>query len=91
MLESLALTPEIKERMRTLAGKNTDLHKRTRLYLDIVVSGLPFLPHGPKSHPQTALNARADDLSRIVKTLHKVERDLFHVPESPIDLRDWVQ
>lgn len=151
VLESLALTPDIKERLRTLAGKNTDLHKRTRLYLDIVVSGLPFLPHGPKFHPQKALNAdlrhfeiatldvvdvvvsklkrfnsddagdvaamvdkglvpherlrarflaaverfsmdaRADDLPRIIKTLHKVERDLFRVPESPIDLPDWMQ
>ncbi|MFX4377503.1 hypothetical protein ABTA44_20860, partial [Acinetobacter baumannii] len=47
---------DIKERLRTLAGKNTDLHKRTRLYLDIVIAGLPFLPHGPKFHSQTALN-----------------------------------
>ncbi len=151
VLESLELTPDIKERLRTLAGKNTDLHKRTRLYLDIVIAGLPFLPHGPKFHSQTALNtdlkhfeitaldvvdvvvsklkrfnsddagdvaamvekgliphehfverflaavdrfsmdSRADDLPRIIKTLHKVERDMFHVPESHIDLPDWMQ
>lgn len=151
VLESLELTPDIKERLRTLAGKNTDLHKRTRLYLDIVVSGLPFLPHGPKFNPQSMLNAklkhfelttldivdvvvsklkrfnsddagdvaamvakglvphkkfverflaavdrfsmdsRADDLPKIIKTLHKVERDLFRVPESHVELPDWMQ
>jgi hypothetical protein len=151
VLESLELTPDIKERLRTLAGKKTDLHKRTRLYLDIVVSGLPFLPHGPKFHPQNSLNselthfeiatldvvdvvvsklmrfnsddagdvaamvnkglvphkklverfsaavdgfsmdARAEDLPKIIKNLHKVERDLFHVPESRIELPDWME
>ena len=152
VLESLELTSGIKERLRTLAGKNTDLHKRTRLYLDIVVSGLPFLPHGPKFHPQSSLNSelkhfeiatldvvdvvvsklkrfnsddvgdvtamvnkglvphkqlverfnaavdgcfsmgsRAEDLPKIIKNLHKVERDSFRVPESRIELPDWMQ
>lgn len=151
VLESLELTSDVKERLRTLAGKHTDLHKRTRIYLDIVISGLPFLPHGPKFHQQSRLNAelthfeittldvvdvvvsklkrynsddaadvaamvnkglvphkklvtrflaavdrfsidsRADDLPRIIKTLHRVERDVFRVPESHIDLPDWMQ
>lgn len=151
VLESLELTPDIKERLRTLAGRGTDLHKRTRLYLDIVVSGLPFLPHGPRFHPHRALNAelehfeittldvvdvvvtklkrfnsddagdvaamvargfvphkrlverfraavdafsldsRAEDLPKVIKNLHRVERDSFHVPESSIELPDWMQ
>jgi hypothetical protein len=150
VLESLELTADIKERLQTLAGRNTDLHKRTRLYLDIVISGLPFLPHGPKFHLHGPLNAelkhfeittldvvdvvvtklkrfnsddagdvaamvakglvphkrfverfmaaidafsmdsRAEDLPKIIKNLHKVERDMLHVPESTIDLPDWM-
>lgn len=150
VLESLDLTQEIKDGLKALAGKGTDLHKRTRLYLDIVISGLPLLPHGPKFHPQKALNAGlkhfeissldvvdvvvsklkrfnkedandvramvekglvpheqlitrfksavdvfamgngADDIPKIIKTLHRVERDAFRVPESPIDLPDWM-
>lgn len=151
VLESLELTPDIKERLRALAGRGTDLHKRTRLYLDIVISGLPFLPHGPKFHPHRSLNtelthfeittldvvdvvvtkllrfngddagdvaamvakglvphkrlverfrdavdafsmdSRAEDIPKIIKNLHKVERDLFRVPESGIELPDWMQ
>lgn len=37
VLESLDLTAEIKAGLLALAGKDTDLHKRTRLYLDIVL------------------------------------------------------
>jgi hypothetical protein len=151
VLESLELTPDIKERLRTLAGRGSDLHKRTQLYLDIVVSGLPFLPHGPKFHPHEPLNeqlkhfeittldvvdvvvtklkrfnsddagdvaamvakglaphkrlverflaavdafsldSRAEDLPKIIKNLHKIERDFFRVPESQIELPDWMQ
>jgi len=150
VLESLELTPEIKERLKSLAGKDTDIHKRTRLYLDIVARGLPFLPNKPKFHPQAALNeklgrfhvealdivdvavsklkrfnsddsgdvaamidrglvpharlierfrgavdrfsldSRADDLPKIIARLHKIERDLFRVAETPIDLPEWM-
>lgn len=36
-------------------------------------------------------DARADDLPRIVRALHWVERDLLGVPESDIELPPWVE
>jgi hypothetical protein len=35
-------------------------------------------------------DARADDLPRIVRNLHRVERDMFDVPETDIELPPWV-
>jgi hypothetical protein len=56
VLETLQVTGAVKEKLAALAGKRTPLHKRTGLYLDIVIPGLPFLPHGPVFHPQRKLN-----------------------------------
>ena len=150
VLETLEVTSELKARLTELAGKRTPLHKRTGLYLDIVISGLPFLPHGPRFHPQKKLNkslrhfsiealdvtdvvvsklkrfnqndaddvramidknyvkherlierfkaavdgfsldSRAEDLPHYVENLHRVERDMFRVPQSDIDMPDWM-
>jgi hypothetical protein len=35
-------------------------------------------------------DARADDLPLYVKHLHRIERDLFFVPESEIELPGWI-
>lgn len=35
-------------------------------------------------------DARADDLPRIVGALHRVERDLFGVAETSVDLPPWI-
>ena len=51
VLETLEVTPDIKENLTKLAGRGTPLHKRTGLYLDIVLSGLPFLPQEARFHP----------------------------------------
>lgn len=56
VLETAQLTPEIRDLLRTLAGKGTPLHARHRLYIDIVSSGLPFLPQVPVCHELIALN-----------------------------------
>ena len=56
VLETLEVTASLKEKLTELAGKRTPLHKRTGLYLDIVAAGLPFLPQGPRFHPQKKLN-----------------------------------
>jgi hypothetical protein len=37
-----------------------------------------------------AMTAYADDLPQYVSALHRVERDMFGVKESEIDLPDWV-
>lgn len=58
IMETLHVTPELKARLARLAGKRTPLHRRTGLYLDIVMSGLPFLPHGPRFHSPGKLNEK---------------------------------
>lgn len=35
-------------------------------------------------------DARAEDLPRYVRNLHRVERDMLGVPETPIELPDWI-
>lgn len=151
VLETMDVTGDLKAKLIGLAGKRTALHTRTGLYLDVVIAGLPFLPHGPLFHPQKKLSAalrhfsievldivdvvvskltrfnqndsddvramvernlvdhkrlitrfesavddfstdaRADDLPKYIANLHRVERDMFHLPESVIDLPDWME
>lgn len=47
VLETLELTPEIKTKLVSLAGKQSTIHKRTSVYIDIVGNGIPFLPLHP--------------------------------------------
>jgi hypothetical protein len=61
VLETTSLTDEIKTRLLAIAGKDSRLFDRHRFYLEIIASGIPFLPHGPIWHPLAALNA---DLER---------------------------
>jgi hypothetical protein len=56
VLETAQLTAGIKDRLLELAGKGTAIHTKHRLYLDIVHSGLPFLPQAPRWHPLGDLN-----------------------------------
>lgn len=55
VLESQDLTPEIRRGLLALGGRNTTLHRRNGIYLDIVFGALPFLPQRPRWHPQPAL------------------------------------
>jgi hypothetical protein len=150
VLETANLTDEIKTRLLTIAGKKSSLFERHRLYLEIVVPGLPFLPQGPAWHLLPALNAslahfeievldvvdvvvskfkrahaddmadvaamvdaevvphvrlierfrsavelfsydaRASDLPKYIAALHRAERDYFGVPETEIELPEWI-
>ncbi len=137
VLETLELTSDVQAHLLEVAGADTELHKRHRLYIDIVRNGLPFLPHAPEWHAAAELNdrlhrlrldvldvtdvsdvgamverglvlherlvtrfraavecfqddARAEDLPKFVENLHRVERDLFGVAESAIDLPEWI-
>ena len=36
-------------------------------------------------------DARADDLPKYIKNLNRIERDFLNVPESTIELPDWMQ
>ncbi len=150
VLETANLTDEIKSRLLSIAGKSSRLFARHRLYLEIVGSGVPFLPHGPLWHPLAALNAsmtrfeievldvvdvvvskfkrantvdmddvaamvdaglvpherlierfrsavdlyagdaRAEDLPKYIAALHRAEREFFGVPETDIELPEWI-
>jgi hypothetical protein len=37
-----------------------------------------------------SMDARAEDLPRYVRNLHQVERDMFGVPATKIELPDWI-
>lgn len=147
VLETAAIDDGLQSRLLSLAGKDSRLHKRNGIYLEVVSSGLPILPQRPQwipiigltsllthfqiealhvvdvvisklkrfhandqqdieamidrslvPHDQLvtrfrsaidnyALDARAaDDLPRCIKNLHQIERDVFFVDETDIDL-----
>ena len=58
VLETEELTADIKSALLALAGKNTRIHQRLRMYVEFVASGLPFLPQSPLFHPEADLNAQ---------------------------------
>ena len=138
-METTALTADVRERLLRIAGPETTLATRHRLYVDIVGSGLPLhalngsltsldihvldvvdvvvsklkrfhandvedvaamIERGLVDHARLverfreavdafAMTAYADDLPKYVRTLHRVERDLFDVAETEIELPDW--
>lgn len=47
VLETDALAEPLKRQLLTLAGENSSLHQKHRMYIQIVASGLPFLPQPP--------------------------------------------
>jgi len=57
VLRTSEITPEVDQQLITIAGKGSKLAKRHRLYLEVVSSGLPFLPQKLNCHEMTALNA----------------------------------
>jgi hypothetical protein len=60
VLETTSLTDEIKTRLLAIGGKDSRLFDRHRIHLEIVASGIPFLPQDPVWHPLDALNADLD-------------------------------
>jgi hypothetical protein len=56
VLETASLTEDIKGRLLALAGKDTELHRRHNLYLDVVAQAIPFLPQVPLAHRIAELN-----------------------------------
>lgn len=58
VFETVDLAPATKAALLRVAGKDTELHRRWRLYIDIVGNGIPFLPHGPLWHPVAAVNGK---------------------------------
>lgn len=60
VFETADLAGEVKQRLLTLAGAGTDLHRRRNLYVDIVSNGIPFLPHVPLWHLVPEINGALD-------------------------------
>lgn len=58
VFETLELTPDVQRRMLQIAGSGSEIHRRLRLYVQIVSSGIPFLPRAPCWHPLPFLDAR---------------------------------
>jgi hypothetical protein len=150
ILETAELDGETKTRLIELAGPNTTLANRHRIYVEFVANGLPLLPQVPRwielaelnsdlvhfrvefldvvdvvvsklkrlhgndlrdiqamldrdlvPHPVLierfkaavdyfASDARGPDLLKCVEHLNRVERDLFLVDETRIQLPDWI-
>ncbi len=71
VLQTSPVTDAAKKQLLALAGKNTALHTRHRLYVDVVSKGLPFLPHVPVWHALEDLNAAVTHFD--VRTLDVVD------------------
>ncbi|MBI4375835.1 MAG: hypothetical protein HY549_05230 [Elusimicrobia bacterium] len=55
VLESSGGPLPLKERLLALAGRETDLHKRFRLYIDVIDRAILFLPQQPEFRPLQGL------------------------------------
>ncbi len=51
ILEMKDAAPALDAQLRSFAGKGTDIHKRLRLYIDVVKRAILFLPQRPIFHP----------------------------------------
>lgn len=58
VIETAAITPEIKQHLLELAPRDPDSEtfKKFRMYIDVVMEGLPFLPQQPCCHTLENLN-----------------------------------
>jgi len=100
VFETTSLTRDIQVRLLAIAGVDTEIHTRHRMYVDIVKNGIPFLPRHPRWHQvhgellgrfrsayeEFSFDARAAHLPAYVDHLHEVERDMLEVDETAFDL-----
>jgi hypothetical protein len=56
VLETAHIDEATSTQLRSLAGVKTDLHKKHRLYVDVVAAGVPFLPQAPNCHLMSELS-----------------------------------
>jgi len=62
VLATAELAEGARQRLTSFAGKGTPFHRRRRMYLDLVSSGIPFLPHAPRYHVLEELDAELQHL-----------------------------
>ncbi|MFO0586386.1 MAG: DUF6036 family nucleotidyltransferase [Polyangiaceae bacterium] len=58
VLQTTPIDDALKARLLEHAGPGTPLHKRHKIYLDIVGNGIPLLPGSPLWHPNAPLNEK---------------------------------
>lgn len=58
VLETIDMAPEVKQALLALAGEDSLLAARHRMYLDIVARAIPFLPLAPTWHPMKELSSK---------------------------------
>jgi len=58
IFETIDLTRETKQRLLAIAGPGTEVHRRRRMYLEIVANGVPFLPWPARWQAAAELNQR---------------------------------
>ncbi len=63
VLETADLDPSTRRNLVQLAGPGTDLHRRHRMYMEIVPAGLPLLPQRPRWSALGELNVQLASLS----------------------------
>jgi len=150
VLETAQLTEEIQARIVGIAGRDSALRTRHRIYIDIVTAAMPFLPQVPQwnSMPKLSaplrhfevevldvvdvivsklkrfnandvsdieamvdrdlvphdvlidrfrlavdgfsMDARAAEIPQYVKNLHRVERDIYAIDKTEVELPSWV-
>lgn len=79
VLETIQMTAEARAQLIALAGQGTEIHARHRLYIDIVPSGLPFLPQPARFRPVDGVNSllryfRVDVLDVVDVVVSKLKR-----------------
>jgi hypothetical protein len=57
VLQTTHLNEDVKAQLCALAGVGTVLHKKHRLYVDVVAAAIPFLPQVPSCHALHDLSA----------------------------------
>jgi len=69
VLQTSDLSSETKQRLLNLAGRDTEIHKRRRLYIDVVSGGPPFLPQRPDWNPLADLSAQLQHFELLVLSI----------------------
>ncbi len=87
IFETQQLAPHVKQLLSDRAGRHSSIHLRRRMYVDIVPSGIPFLPLSPRWHAVVGLNQQLKHFE--VHVLDVVDVVVFKLkPFRPADVTD---
>ncbi len=71
VLETAEIDQTIRAQLLTLAGQGSQIHRRRQMYLEVIASGLPFLPQRPNWVPIASLTSRLTHFQ--IDALHVVD------------------